>query len=76
MLHWKQTRLYTDETIQYLDETLSKEGVQDLVHYDAHFLHFTDWLLTTVTELQSGTLIGKYLRRRNIAIAAISSEGP
>lgn len=40
------------------------------------FLHFTDWLLTTVTELQSGTLIGKYLRRRNIAIAAISSEGP
>lgn len=76
MLHWKQTRLYRDETIQYLDETLSKEGVQDLVHYDSHFLHFTDWLLTTVTELQSGTLIGKYLRRRNIAIAAISSEGP
>lgn len=42
----------------------------------SHFLHFTDWLLTTVTEIQSVTLIGKYLRRRNIAIAAISREGP
>lgn len=30
MFHWKHPRYCPDETIKYLQETLSKEGVQDL----------------------------------------------
>lgn len=74
IFHWKHLRYYPDETIKYLDETLPKEGVQDLVHGDSIFLHFTKWVLTTITEIQSSVLIRKYLRKKNIVIASITSE--
>lgn len=71
MFHWKHLRYHPDETIKYLDE---KEGVQDLVHGDSILWHFIKWVLTTITEIQSSVLIRKYLRKKNIVIASITSE--
>lgn len=58
----------------YPDETLSKEGVQDLVHGESILLHFTKWVLTTITEMHSSVLIRKNLRKKNIVIASITRE--
>lgn len=54
--------------LKYLEETLSKEGVQDLVQGDSI------WVPATITEIQSGASIRKYLRKRSSVIASITSE--
>jgi len=72
MFHWKHLRYYSHETIKYLDETLCKEGVQDLVLSGSILVHCTKWVLTATTEIQSSALIRKYLRRKNTVIAPIT----